>query len=73
MDCIFTTFHFQGNITHKFDVLHDGVSIGTVKVAEKVNAQACLQIIDKSIYPETIVRSFKLGEFAVSSHYKNKN
>lgn len=67
-----TFFYFQGSIVHKFDIFHKGVGIGTVKVAENVPAHACLQIINKNA-SQTIVRSFKIGEFAVSLHHKIKS
>ncbi|XP_037035787.1 uncharacterized protein LOC119073979 [Bradysia coprophila] len=54
-----------GNISHKFDILHEGVVIGHVIVAEKSNVQECLRIINKSANSQIIVRSFKLGEFAI--------
>lgn len=60
------TVYFQNTVVHTFEVRIKTVKIGSVKVAEKGPASTCLQIINKNDDTEIIVRSLKLGDFAVS-------
>jgi len=48
-----------------FEIAHQNRTIGTVKVNETAPASTCLQIIQNSACPQIVVRSLKLGDFAV--------
>lgn len=59
--------NLQGTIVHTFEVRHNNGQIGSVKFGEKEPAAKCLKIFPKNAHPQLIVRSLKLGDFAVNS------
>lgn len=65
--------NFQGHKFHKFDIFYKGVAIGIVNVGTTAPPETCLQIINSNVIRHIIVRSFRIGQFAVSSNYTNKD